>query len=178
MIKYVNYRQSELAGLPYLTIDVDVYWQFYDNHIAAGKVANIIKPDGELDEQAYLDYMAFIEEAEYRMVDVGLKILQRTVSQSFPNTSHYYTLCNERQYENDTMKYIIFLRISDHTPKLTPEQIELVRKKRTNTANAYGVKWKLAYFLVNKSKFIDYDQAIEEMERLAKDYMRRLENKG
>ena len=67
MIKYVNYRQSELAGLPYLTIDVDVYWQFYDNHIAAGKVVDIIKPDGELDEQAYLDYMEFIVEAEYRM---------------------------------------------------------------------------------------------------------------
>ena len=79
--------------------------------------------------------------------------------------------------KNAEMKYIIFLRISDHTPKLTPKQLEMIREKRTAVAKEYGVKWKLAYFLVNKNQYVDYDQAIEAIEEKAIEYMHRLGDK-
>lgn len=131
--------------------------------------------DGEIDQQALGDYLAFILEALSELDDVGLEVIEQHDSKS-SETSKYFTLADEDQYKNGTMKYIIYLRISDHVPNLSIDQKKLLKQKRDDDSSKLKVKWKVRQITVNNETFSTYDEAIKYVGKKALEYKSSLSN--
>lgn len=157
-------------------IDIDVFYEFDDSQIAATKIVDIRRPDGTIDEQALSDYLNFIEQTLYYLEEAGLEIVDMYDSKS-SRTSKYITLVDKKQHETDSQKYIIELRISDHTLNLTPAQSDWVKQRRHQIGQSLHAKWKLRKITVNKNTYLDYDDASEAVEKLAIQYANSLHNK-
>ena len=151
-------------------IEVVVDFELDEEYIQSAKIRPVMTKDGQIDGQALSDYLAFIEQAESELEDVGLVIIDESDSRS-SETSKYFTLADKKQYENDSMKYVIFLRISDHVPDYTEEQKRWIRQKRDDTKSKLKVKWKVRRILVNNEEFDDYDDAAEYVAKKAEEYI-------
>lgn len=158
-----KYIKSAQLALPYRTIMIDIVFDYADVAVAASKIYPV-KQAGLIDDQALSDYLAFIQEVISEIEDAGLVIIEERSSKS-SETSKYYTLADDMQYAQNTMKYVIFLRISDHVPQLTADQQAWVNDVRNATKHKYGVKWKVRYITVNESTNYSYEEAIEEFKQ-------------
>ena len=116
---------------------------------------------------------AFITQAEMYLEDAGLEIIDFDDSDA-SETSRYYTLADAETHRNGTSKYVIFLRISDHVPKLRDEQYQRIKRRWRATAASLGVKYKVRKITVNGATFYDYDSACDEILRLATDWQKLL----
>lgn len=156
-----------------LDFNIDIYFDLdgYTDQVAASTQSKIhsIHNNGKLDQNALSEYLLFIEQAQIEIEDAGLVILEHNDSKS-SETSKYYTLADIDQYESGNMKYVIFLRISDHVPQLSAEQRQWIRQRREATSNHFKVKWKVRSIVVNDRTFYSYDDAIEYVASQAKQY--------
>ena len=89
----------------------------------------------------------------------GLTVVNQHDSKS-SKTSKYFALADETQYTNNDMKYIIYLRVSDHVPNLTDREKQIIKQKRLSETEKLHVKWKVRSIIVNNNTFITYEDAI------------------
>ena len=155
-----------------LAINVCVEFEI-DSASVAAAIQPVKQSDGTIDEQALTEYDAFITQAEMYLEDAGLEIIDFDDSNASA-TSRYYTLADAEAHRNGTSKYVIFLRISDHVPKLRAEQYQRIKRRWRGTAATLGVKYKVRKITVNSATFYDYDSACDEILRLATDWQRLL----
>lgn len=158
-----KYIKSAQLALPYRTITIDVVFDYADVAVAASKIRPV-KQYGLIDDQALSDYLAFVQEIISEIEDAGLVIIEERDSKS-SETSKYYTLADDMQYVQNAMKYVIFLRVSDHIPQLTDAQQAWVNDVRKATKQKYKVKWKVRYITVNETTNYSYEEAIEEVKQ-------------
>ena len=160
-----------------LNIDIDVYFEF-DGYslVASTKIEDVYK-DGEVDGLALIEYETFVEECANEIRFVGFEILDESESRSSV-TSHYFTLASEDDILKDDIKYLIFLRISDHKPNLTKEQKQWIREQRDNKAEFYKQpkykdkqRWKVRQVVVNGGEFYSYDDAVKHIIKLAESWL-------
>lgn len=168
----VNTRYTMLN----LDIKVELCPDYTNVDIAAAKGEMISDIKDEINPQALADYLAFIDEAKSILEDYDLMIMGKSDSKS-SDTSKYFTLADLEQNVVGTMKFVIFLRISNHEPTDDPETLEWIRQKRERTKEKYGVKWKVRNIIVNKKEFSDYDEAIDYIEECAERYSNTLKRR-
>ena len=155
-----------------LAINVCVEFEI-DSASVAAAIQPVKQSDGTIDEQALTEYDAFITQAEMYLEDAGLEIIDFDDSNASA-TSRYYTLADTEAHRNGTSKYVIFLCISDHVPKLRAEQYQRIKRRWRGTAATLGVKYKVRKITVNSATFYDYDSACDEILRLATDWQKLL----
>lgn len=151
-----------------LTIDVCVEFEI-DSASVAAAIQPVKQDDDTIDEQALTEYDAFITQAEMYLEDAGFEIIDFDDSDA-SDTLRYYTLADAESHRHGTSKYVIFLRISDHVPKLRDEQYQRIKRRWRDTAATLGVKYKVRKITVNGATFYDYDSACDEILRLATDW--------
>ncbi len=156
------------------TIDVQVDFEPDIQFLEDVKVRPILV-DGEIDQQALGDYLAFVLEALSELDDAGLEVIEQHDSKS-SETSKYFTLADEGQYKNGDMKYIIYLRISDHVLNLNKDQKKILKQKRIDDSSKLKVKWKVRQIMVNNEIFSTYDEAVEYVGKKALEYKNSLNN--
>lgn len=143
----------------------------YDSTIES----SVISADkAKVDPQSLADYLAFIDEAVLELEDHDLIILEKSGSKS-SLTSKYFTLADLEQNVIGDMKFVIFLRISNHLPTTDEDVLDWIRKKRKDTADKLKVKWKVRNIIVNNETFDDYDSAIEYIGYCAERYQKSIQ---
>lgn len=156
------------------TLSIQVELECYAESVAA----SMISPNkDEVDAQALSDYYAFIDEAVLEIEDHDLIILERSDSKS-SKTSRYFTIADLEQNVCGTMKFVIFLRISNHTRTEDEDILRWIRDKRDTTAEYLGVKWKVRDVLVNNVQFANYDDAVEYIGKKAAEYSQTLKGRN
>ena len=158
-----------------LTFDVSVTFEVDNQLLESTPIRPIVTAEGEIDDQALSDYNGFILELLFELEDAVLIVIDEHDS-NFSETSKYYTLADEEQFHNENMKFIIYLRVSDHVLKLTKEQKKLINQKRKEESSKLKVKWKVRNIVVNDNLFTSYDDAIEFVGHKAEEYKRSLNN--
>lgn len=153
-----------------ITLNIDVYHEVAANIAAAfSEIKPVYDENGELDMQALADYDCFVEDVLGELWYYGFQIMRASESQS-SKTSKYYTLANEDQVKANDIKYLIFLRISEHHSMLDEEQKAWVRKEREKDLQKFKQpatkpkqKFKVREILVDKDSYPSYDAAMEEV---------------
>ena len=158
-----------------LNFDILVNFEVDNQLLESTPIRPIITDEGKVNDQALSDYYCFILELLFELDDAGLVVVDEHES-NFSETSKYYTLADEEQFKNDDMKYIIYLRVSDHVLKLTEKQKKLINQKRKEESSKLKVKWKVRNIVVNNNEFATYDEAIEYVSKKALEYKRSLNN--
>lgn len=153
-------------------IDIQVNHEV-DTELLEDKKIRPVVVNGQLNDQALADYQDFILEMLLELDDAGLVVIDSNESKR-SKTSKYFTLADEVQYANKNMKYIIFLRVSDHVADLTAEQQKLIKQQRDNASNQLHAKYKVRSILVNNIEYKTYDEAIEYVRRKAAEYKQAL----
>lgn len=135
--------------------------------------------DYSVDEQALADYNSFIEDTKAEIEDLDLEIIDSNKSKR-SYTSRYFTIVDLDQYVQHTLRYLIFLRISDHTDAdFGEDQISINKavrerrnqiKERLSKEQGHKVIWKVKEVIVNGSRFASYDEAIEYIRELAEQW--------
>ena len=156
-------------NIPKLEIVVEVFHDVDTRSIEAATIRPIYDPNGEIDDFALGEYYAFLDQTECYLEDEGLEIIDYQESKA-SKTSFYYTLADAEQYKSGNMKFIIYLRVSDHRSKLRPEQSKLLKQKHRDEASRLRVRYKLRQILVNSDEFVTYDQACDEVVEKAKEF--------
>ena len=177
MNKYIEKAlelNEENTTIKKVFIDVIVDFEIDTAFLEEVEIRPIMTPEGEIDGQALGDYLFFIVQALSELDDAGLTVIEQHDSKS-SETSKYFTLADEDQLKEGNMKYVIYLRISDHVPKLTPTQKKFINNKRKEDSNKLKVKWKLRQILVNKEHFLTYDEAAEYVGKKAIEYKKSLQ---
>ena len=158
---------------PYeLSIDIIVELD-YDIEAVAASVISADKD--KIDEQTLADYEAFINEAILELEDHDLIILERSNIKS-SETSKYFTLTDLEQNVLGTMKFVIFLCVSNHPPTEDEDVLEWIRERRESTTKKLGVKWKVRDIRVNDTTFTNYDDAVAYVGKCAERYQQSLHN--
>ena len=158
-----------------LNFDILVTFEVDNQLLESTPIRPIITDEGKVNDQALSDYYCFILELLFELDDAGLVVIDEHES-NYSETSKYYTLADEEQFKNDDMKYIIYLRVSDHVLKLTEKQKKLINQKRKEESSKLKVKWKVRNIVVNNNEFATYDEAIEYVRKKALEYKRALNN--
>lgn len=143
----------------------------YDTEAVAASVISSDK--NKIDEQALADYEAFINEVILELEDHDLIILEKSRSKS-SETSRYFTLADLEQNVLGTMKFVIFLRVSDHPSTEDEDILQWIRERRESTTKKLGVKWKVRDIRVNDNIFTNYDDAVAYVGECAKRYQQSL----
>jgi hypothetical protein len=168
MKRYI--RASIPTDVPYITVDIDVIYEAVSGSVAAAfsNIRPVYDGNGEIDEQALADYDNFVEEVIGEMEYHDFKLLRASESKSSV-TSRYYTFANEQQVEAKDIKYIVFLRISEHHAMLDEDQKAWVREQRQKDLEKFKMpktkkkqRFKLKEILVNNEVNSSYDEALEE----------------
>ena len=171
-------KSSIPSDVPSITIDIDVHLEPIVNNVAAAfsNIKPVYDDNMEIDEQALADYDNFIEELLGELEYYDFKLLRASESKSSV-TSRYYTLANEEQVESDDIKYIVFLRISEHHASLDEEQKAWVRNERRKDLERFKKpvtkkhqKFKVKEIIVNNESFASYDDALEDAVALIKQW--------
>ena len=167
---------------PQITVEV-VVDRYHEDNIAASSIKPI-KPnypvDDTVDEQALADYDSFIQDSIAELEDLDLEISEYNIS-SRSDSSRYFTIVDLTQEIEHTMKYMIFLRISDHFPidRTSEEQKRIdegIRKYRNKTRakfieqQGHKVTWKVRQVIVNGQEFDSYDSALTRIKELAEQW--------
>ena len=171
MKKWVKNTKQEL------NIDVYFMYDFENEDIAASsKIKPIYIDENTIDPLALIEYQEFREDCLNELLFAGFELLESSKSESSV-TSRYYTLADSKQTEQGYRSYLIFLRISDHSPQLTQEQEDWLRQKRDFQAEQYKLpkdkvrqKWKPRYITVNAETFYSYQDALEYVIKLAEQW--------
>ena len=171
MKRYI--RANIPTDVPYITVDIDVIYEAVSSSVAAAfsNIRPVYDENDEIDEQALADYDNFVEEVIGEMEYHDFKLLRASESKSSA-TSRYYTFANEHQVEAKDIKYIVFLRISEHHEMLDEDQKAWVREQRKKDLEKFKQpkskkkqKFKLKEILVNNETYTSYDEALEEAVR-------------
>ena len=165
-------NDEEFTKLPF---DILVTFEVDNQLLESTPIRPIMTAEGEIDDQALSDYYCFILELLFELDDAGLVVIDEHNS-NISETSKYYTLADEEQFKNDDMKYIIYLRISDHVLQLTEKQKKLINQKRKEESSKLKVKWKVKNVVVNDNLFTSYDEAIEYVSHKVEEYKQALKN--
>ena len=165
-------NDEEFTKLPF---DILVTFEVDNQFLESTPIRPIITDEGKVNDQALADYYCFILELLLELDDAGLVVIDEHNS-NISETSKYYTLADEEQFKNDDMKYIIYLRVSDHVLKLTEKQKKLINQKRKEESSKLKVKWKVRNIVVNNNEFATYDEAIEYVRKKASEYKQSLNN--
>lgn len=156
-----------------LNLDVIVELDYEVQPIAASMIS---ADKDNIDEQTLADYNAFINEAILELEDHDLIVLETSKSKS-SETSKYFTLADLEQNVLGTMKFVIFLRISNHTPTEDEDVLQWIRERRESTTRKLGVKWKVRDIRVNNETFTNYDDAVAYVGECAGKYQQSLHRK-
>lgn len=166
------YVKSNISpDIPSVSIDIDVYLEPIVTNVAASfsDIRPVYNDDGEIDEQALADYDCFIDELLGEFEYNGLKLLRASESKSSV-TSKYYTLADEAQVSANDIKYIIFLRVSEHHAMLDENQKAWVRDQRQKDIEKFKLpktkskqRFKVREVLVNNETYPSYDAAITDI---------------
>ena len=155
------------------SITMHVSHELDTDALAKMKARPVILPDGELDEQAIADLQSAAIEAELKLEEEGLELLDDfgddygisgscTCGKSEPNTQ-------------DAISPSIILNVCYDPPRLTDEQRRQIDRMPFSETSHVTVKWKARRIKVNGSVFREYDDAIEEIVRLAKDHLKSID---
>lgn len=167
------------SNVPSITIDIDVYLEPVVTDVAAAysNIKPVYNENKEIDEQALADYDCFIEELLGEFEYNGLKLLRASESKSSA-TSRYYTLADEAQVNAKDIKYIIFLRVSEHHAALDEEQKAWVREQRRKDLEHFKQpktknkqRFKVREVLVNNETYPSYDAAIADIENKIQEWL-------
>lgn len=167
MKRYV--KASIPNNVPAFTIDITVFHELITDKIAAAfsNIKPIFSDELELDEKALAEYDDFIDELIGEIEYQGFKLLRASESESSA-TSRYYTLADKEQVANKDIKFLVFLRVSDHLPKLDENQKAWVRNQREKDCERFkqpqtkaSQRFKVRSLLVNDEEFESYDAAME-----------------
>lgn len=138
----------------------------YQNTVTAS-ISPLLNADGSIDQGAVSEYEEFI-------VNV-LEIFDRhdfeVIEEAESNYSHsiYYSFVKHDDYDNKDYKYILFVRISDHSVRESSKvgrqkyyanhanQLKEPKSKRKQT-------WKFKEIIVNNQLFDSYEDALALVE--------------
>jgi len=167
MKRYI--RANIPNDVPTFTIDIMVFHELINNKVAAAfsNIKPIYSDDLELDEKALAEYDDFIDELIGEIEYQGFKLLRASESESSV-TSRYYTLADKEQVANKDIKFLVFLRVSDHLPMLDENQKAWVRNQREKDRERFkqqqtksSQRFKVRSLLVNNEEFESYDAAMQ-----------------
>lgn len=166
----IHVQHKDIADALQFNVQVNIECYNSSKNIAASVISS---DKNKIDDQVLADYLAFIDEAILEIEDHDLIVLEQSKSGS-SQTSRYFTLADLDQNVCGTMKFVIFLRISNHVRTDNDEVLKWIREKRNNTAEKFKVKWKVREIIVNDSRFDDYDSAVEYVGECAEKYKQSL----
>ncbi len=166
-----------------IELNVDVYFELADNidSISAARKIKTISNDGKniIDEQAYADYLAFIEEVVGIFENTGFEITSQNFSQCSVDSA-YFTLALESQVAVNKVTHLIFVRFAQHLPTIDEDNLEWISKNRNKQLDRFSYtdqnnvkhrpKFKVKNILINDENFLDYDDAEAELEKRAVDW--------
>jgi hypothetical protein len=164
-------KSSIPSDAPSITIDIDVHLEPVVNNVAAAfsNIKPVYDDSMEIDEQALADYDNFIEELLGELEYNDFKLLRASESKSSV-TSRYYTLANEEQVKANDIKYIVFLRVSEHHEMLDEDQKAWVREQRKKDLDKFKLpktkkkqRFKVREVLVNNEIYPSYDAAMKDI---------------
>lgn len=166
--------------------ELKVTVHFEQNNIVASSNIKPIQPqyplNNEIDEQALADYNCFIEDSKEELEDLGLEI-KYSNSSNRSLTSRYFTLVDLDQDVMHTMKYMIFLRVSDHLESNSEYTDALIRDHRNasqeevSREQGHKVRWKLREIIVNDRTFTDYDSAVDYIRKKGEEWINMLRSR-
>lgn len=162
------------ADIEKIGFDICVDYEVDNIFLESTIIRPILTKEGEVDEQALAEYQDFILELLLELDSVGLTVINRYDSKS-SETSKYFTLAEETQYMKNNMKYIIYLRVSDHVPNLTEREKKMIKQKRIGETEKLKVKWKVRSIIVNNTTFSTYEEAVEYVRTKVIEYKNTLE---
>ena len=162
-------KSNNPSDVPSITLDIHVYLESMTSDVAAAfsNIKPVYNKQKEIDEQALADYDCFIEELLGELEYHDFQILRASESKSSV-TSRYYTMANADQVKAKDIKYLIFLRVSEHHSGLDEEQKAWVRNERKKDIEKYKQpttkkhqRFKVKEIIVNNESFASYDDALE-----------------
>lgn len=145
-----------------LTITVEFY-----NQIAAS-IRPLVNEDGTPDEGAIAEYEEFIVNALEIFDRYDFEVLEE--AESDRSHSMYYSFVKHDDIENKNYKYILFIRISDHSI----DEHSMNGRRKYYSSEASKLKqpetkrkqtWKFKDIIVNDKLFSSYDDALFEIEK-------------
>lgn len=158
-----------------LLIDIDVTFYSYEQIAAAlSTIKKIRFGDKKIDEQALAEYESFIKEA---IMEIESRGFQSVKTHGSPEsvTSHYYVYGDAQQIASDSVRGLIFLRISDHKGTPTEYQKQKHIEDRNEMVKRYRAKkWWEPEIVVNSETFASYDDAIEKVKSMVDSWIKKV----
>lgn len=159
----------------YKTIKFIIEVEFLDTIKSA--IQPLLKEDGTVDPDSMKDYQEFLS----KVIDVfdkknGFSVKDIDKS-SRSETSYYYTAIRKDEEANESIKCVIFFRVSDHEfkkPDNSEDDYDIARSRSRyyqNKANRYKKpesksrqRWKFKKVLVNGKEFNSYEEALNKVD--------------
>ena len=162
----------------YKSIKFVIEVEFLDTIKSA--IQPLLKSDGTVDEDAMKDYQEFLSKVIDVFDENGFNVKDIEKS-SRSETSYYYTAIRKDEEANESIKCVIFFRVSDHELRKNYEDNEDYDLERSRSrhyqeeANKYKKpeskprqRWKFKKVLVNGQEFNSYDEALVKVNNTVK----------
>ena len=149
-------------------IDITVEFEFMPEIQATCEIKPLTRPDGTPDLRALDLYDEFIVNALSVFDYHDFEILEEHQSPS--SYSYYFTLVKKDDAKNKEYKYILFIRLSDHTNRSESEKARKVfyakeadrlKEPQTKTKQI----WRLKEIVINNETYFSYEDALEDIDK-------------
>jgi len=158
-----------------LIFNIDVYFDIISTVDATDVIQITNEKDEIVDQDAYEDYMAFIETLEEILHFYDFYF---TVASTNSLTSTYYRIARNTEINGGDVPYYIRLRVSDHAQKLSPAGERIMSLKDRKNAEELKLpktkkeqRYKLRYLTVSKEKFKTYEAALNDFESTIRSWL-------
>ena len=148
-------------------ITVDVVLEC-DASIQGSSILPLNRSDGSVDELALSEYEEFIINALEVFDEHDFELIEE--AESNRSKSMYFSFVKKDDYTNQSYKYILFVRISDHAinsghkgmrKDYYKNKAEEMKRPQTKGKQT----WRFKEIIVNKSTFGSYDDALDAIDQ-------------
>lgn len=154
------------------TLRYDIQVNFIAENDIEAAINPIVRDDGSIDESALSEYQEFLINVFSILDENEFEVIEDHESDR-SSTSHYMSAYKKDALSGESIKCIIFIRISDHDLarrsedsrksyyKSEAERLKQPKSKKKQT-------WRFYNIVVNGQKFNSYDEALEAINRKLK----------
>lgn len=149
-------------------VDITVEFELLSEIEATSEIKPLSKSDGSLDLRALDLYDEFIINALSVFDYHDFEVLEE--HQSSSSYSYYFTLVKKDYAKNKDYKYILFIRLSDHTNRSESEkarkafyakEADRLKEPKTKTKQI----WRLKEITINNETYFSYEDALEDLDK-------------
>ena len=171
MKKLVRRNRSyiRMSDIPEYRLIIDIEFELIEDAVAA----SIQSASGSwLTGAAKSDFDEFLINAYEVFRDCAFTVIFEKPSKNKGSLSKYYTLIRQSETTGDSIKVVVFIRLSDHGLDMDDERVKARSKYHESEAQRMKKpsekshqRWKFKSIAVDGEHYLNYEDALEGLEK-------------